>query len=49
MEQGNKSRTEDDFKALVEQLPGFCNSVLEFVGTALATCGYYNNVAHWVE
>jgi hypothetical protein len=49
MEQGNKSRTGDDFKALAEQLPGLCDSVLDFVGTALATCGHYDNVAHWVE
>ena len=49
MEQGNKSCTGDDFRALVEQLPGFCDSVLDFVGTALVTCGHYDNVAHWVE
>src|ERR1700730_5017261 len=49
IEQGNKSCTEDDFKALAEQLPGFCDSVLDFVETALATCGHYNNIAHWVE
>ena len=49
MEQGNKSCTGDDFKALAEQLPGFCDSVLDFVRTALATCGHYDNVAHWVE
>jgi hypothetical protein len=47
--QGNESRTGEDFKALAEQLPGFCDSVLDFVGTALATRGHYNNVAHWVE
>jgi hypothetical protein len=49
IEQGNKSSTGDDFKALAEQLPGFCDSVLDFVETALAICSYYNNVAHWVE
>jgi hypothetical protein len=49
IEQRNKSYTEDDFKALAEQLPGFCDSVLEFVETVLATCGHYNNVAHWVK
>jgi hypothetical protein len=46
IEQGNESRTGDDFKALAEQLPGFYNSVLDFVGTALATRGHYDNVAH---
>ena len=46
IEQGNKSCTRDNFKALVEQLLGFCNSVLDFVRTALAICSYYNNVAH---
>jgi hypothetical protein len=49
IEQGNESCTGDNFKALAEQLPGFCDSVLDFVETALATCGHYNNVAHWVE
>jgi hypothetical protein len=49
IEQGNESCTGDDFKALAEQLPGFCDSVLDFVRTALTTYGYYNNVAHWVE
>src|SRR6202035_2798172 len=49
IEQGNKSCTGDDFKALAEQLPGFCDSVLGFVETVLATCGYYDNIAHWVE
>jgi hypothetical protein len=49
MDQGNKSRTGDDFRALAEQLPGFCDSVLGFVETALATHGHYDNVAHWVE
>ena len=46
MEQGNKSCIGDDFRALAEQLPGFCDSVLDFVGTALATRGHYDNVAH---
>src|SRR5450432_4583696 len=49
MEQGNESHTGDDFKALAEQLPGFCDRVLDFVGTTLATRGHYDNVAHWVE
>jgi hypothetical protein len=49
IEQRNKSYTGDDFKALAEQLPGFCDSVLDFVETALATHGHYDNVAHWVE
>jgi hypothetical protein len=49
IEQGNKSCTGDDFKALAEQLPGFCDSVLDFVETVLATHSYYNNIAHWVE
>jgi hypothetical protein len=49
MEQGNKSCTGEDFRALAEQLPGFCDSVLGFVETALATYGHYDNVAHWVE
>jgi hypothetical protein len=49
IEQGNKSYTGNDFKALAEQLLGFCDSVLEFVETVLATHSYYNNVAHWVE
>src|ERR1700716_1707444 len=49
IEQGNKSCTGDDFRALAEQLLGFCNNVLAFVETALATRGHYNNVAHWVK
>jgi hypothetical protein len=49
MDQGNKSCTGDNFRALAEQLPGFCDSVLGFVETVLATHSYYNNVAHWVE
>jgi hypothetical protein len=49
IEQGNKSCTGDNFKALAEQLLGFCDSVLDFVETVLVLCGYYNNVAHWVE
>jgi hypothetical protein len=49
MEQGNKSHIGGDFKALAEQLPGLFDSVLDFVGTALATRGHYDNVAHWVE
>src|ERR1700724_1346989 len=49
MEQGNKSCTGDDFRALAEQLPGFCDSVLDFVETVLTTCSHYNNIAHWVE
>ena len=49
IEQGNKSCTGDDFRALAEQLPGFCDSVLGFVETTLVTHSYYNNVAHWVE
>jgi hypothetical protein len=49
IEQRNKSCTGDDFKVLAEQLPGFCDSVLDFVETVLATCSYYNNIAHWVE
>ena len=49
IEQGNKSRIGDDIRALAEQLLGFCNGVLDFVGTVPATRGYYNNVAHWVE
>jgi hypothetical protein len=49
IEQGNKSCTGEDFRALAEQPPGFCDSVLGFVETVLATYSYYNNVAHWVE
>src|ERR1700724_2057186 len=49
IEQGNKSCTGDDFRTLAEQRPGFCDSVLDFVRTVLATCGHYDNVAHWVE
>jgi hypothetical protein len=49
IDQGNKSCTGDDFRALAEQLPGFCDSVLGFVETVLVTCGHYDNVAHWVE
>ena len=46
MEQGNESRTGDDLRALAEQLPGFCDNVLAFVETALATRSHYDNVAH---
>jgi len=46
MEQGNESRIGDDFKALAEQLLGFYDSVLDFVGTTLATRGHNDNVAH---
>jgi hypothetical protein len=49
IEQRNKSYTEEDFRALAEQLLGFCDSVLGFVETVLATYSYYNNIAHWVE
>jgi hypothetical protein len=49
IDQGNKSYTGDDFRALAEQLPGFCDSVLGFVETVLMIYSYYNNVAHWVE
>jgi hypothetical protein len=49
IDQGNKSCTGDDFRALAEQLLGFCDSVLDFVETVLATHSYYNNVAHWVK
>jgi hypothetical protein len=34
---------------LAEQLLGFCDSVLDFVETVLATHSHYDNVAHWVE
>ena len=46
IEQGNKSRIGDDFKVLVEQLPGFYDSVLDFVGTMLAIRSHYDNVTH---
>jgi hypothetical protein len=46
IEQRDKSRIRDDFKALAEQLPGFCDSILSFVGTALATHSCYDNIAH---
>jgi hypothetical protein len=49
IDQGNKSCTGDDFRVLAEQLPGFCDSVLGFVETVLATHSYYDNVVHWVE
>jgi hypothetical protein len=49
IEQENKSCTGDDFKVLAEQLLSFCDSVLDFVETVLATYGHYNNIAHWVE
>jgi hypothetical protein len=34
---------------LAEQLLSFCDSVLDFVETALVTHGHYDNMAHWVE
>jgi hypothetical protein len=46
IKQENKSCTGDDFKALAEQLLGFCDSVLDFVETVLAIYSYYNNIAH---
>jgi hypothetical protein len=39
----------DDFAALVAQLPDLFNNITEFVTTALATRGYYDNGANWVE
>ena len=46
MDKGSKSRTGDEFEALTAQLPDLFNSVLDFVGAALATRGHYDNVAH---
>jgi hypothetical protein len=41
--------TKDDFDALTTQLPDVFDRVLDFVGTALATRGHYDNIAYWVE
>jgi hypothetical protein len=46
MEKGSRSFTKDDFDALTTRLPDIFNRVLDFVGTALATRGHYDNVAH---
>ena len=48
-DKGSRSDTRDDFGALIAQLPGLLDGVSEFVTTALATRGHYDNIAYWVE
>jgi hypothetical protein len=43
MDQGRRSHRGDDFAALVAQLPDLFNNITEFVTTALATRGCYDN------
>jgi hypothetical protein len=49
MDKGNRSSTGDDFAGLAGRLLDVFNNVLEFVSAVLATHGYYDKVAHWVE
>jgi hypothetical protein len=46
MDKGSKSSTGRDFAELTAQLLDIFDNVLDFVATALATRGHYDNVAH---